>query len=228
MAQRSNKNSFRGVFVTGLFIILPIWVTFWVLQLVVGKIDASLTPLIYQLVRWAGLGAWIEHAWVNYVAPVLSVVLAVMAIYLVGLIGGNVLGRQIFKALESVLLRVPVVRSIYSTARQFLDTFSRPEGQAFSSVVLVEFPRPGSWALGFLTGDTQGEVNARMQEQLVNVFLPTAPNPTSGYVVFVPKRDVVRLDMTVDDALKMIVSGGVLTPPYAASRAPVAQPQSVG
>jgi uncharacterized membrane protein len=212
--KKQSDATFRRRFVTGLFIILPLWVTVWVIRLVFGEIDASVTPLIYRLVRLFGGGDWIDYAWVNYFAPLVSVVLAVLSIYLLGMFGGNVLGKQVLRMLEGLLLRVPVVRGIYATARQFLDTFSRPGGQAFSSVVLIEFPRPGSWALGFLTGETQGEVRARMNQKLCNVFLPTAPNPTSGYVVFVAEREIVRLTMSVDDALKMIVSGGVLSPPY--------------
>lgn len=204
----------RRTFLTGLFIVLPLLITFWVVQFVVYRIDAAVSPLMLQVIRLLGAGQWMEMAWVNYVAPVFSVALAVLLIYMLGLVGGNVLGRQLIKGVEHILLQIPVVRGIYSGTRQFLDTFSNAKGSAFRRAVLVEYPRPGVWSLGFLTNDTEGEVQESTGRDVVCVFIPTTPNPTSGWLAFVPKNDVIQLTMTVDDAFKMIISGGVLSPVY--------------
>jgi uncharacterized membrane protein len=213
--------SFRRTFLTGLLVVLPVFATFWLISLVFGLIDASVTPLLFQTLRWLAPASWRATGWVTYGAPLVSVTLAVAVIYVIGLIGGNVLGRQVLRWLDSMLMHVPVVRSIYSATRQFVDTFSRPAGQSFNGVVLVEFPRDGVWTLGFLTGQTQGEVRERIGRELLNVFVPTTPNPTGGYLLFVPAEKVIRLAMSIDDAFRIIISGGVLTPGHAAA-APVA------
>lgn len=207
----------RRTLLTGFFVVLPLVITYWVIRLIFLQVASSVTPLIYQVVRVVAPGPWMQQAWVDYFAPLVSVILVLTVIYVIGLVGGNVLGRQVLKAVERLLLRVPVVRGIYSATRQFLDTFSRPEGRSFRAVVLVEFPKPKTWALGLLTSETEGEVQARTRRPVVSVFVPTTPNPTSGYLIFVDKDEVIELDMSIDDAFKMIVSGGVLTPPYSSS-----------
>jgi len=189
-----------------------VFVSFWLVTLLFGLINETVTPVLFQVVSWFASSAWVEQAWVNYIAPLVSIVLAVAVIYVIGLVGGNVFGRQLLAWLEAVLLRVPIVRGIYGATRQFIDTFSRQDGRAFSGVVLVEFPRAGTWTLGLVTGSTQGEIYRRIHRDLVNVFVPTTPNPTGGYLIFVPSENVIRLEMSIDDALKMIISGGVLTP----------------
>ena len=211
--------SFRRTFVTGLFIVLPVLVTVWVISLIFGAVDGTVTPVLTEAVRLITPGQWLANAWVKYIAPLVSVLLAVFIIYIIGLVGGNVLGRQVLRWMESILMHIPVVRGIYSATRQFVDTFSRPGGNAFRSVVMVEFPREGTWSLGLVTGEASGEVAARAKSKLITVFVPTSPNPTGGYVLFVPDDKVVRLEMSVDDAMKIIISGGVLTP----ETAPVTQ-----
>lgn len=208
------KKTFRRTFLTGLFIVLPVLITFWVIGLLFSQVDAAITPTILNLIHLLSVGEWTEAAWVNWISPVVSLAVAVVIIWLIGLVGGNVLGRQLLRGLEHLMMQVPVVRSIYSATRQFIDTFSATKGQAFSRVVLVEYPRKGLWTLGLVTNETTGEVQARTAEHVVSVFLPTTPNPTSGWLVFVPEKDVVPLTMSVDDAFKMVVSGGVLSPPY--------------
>ncbi len=228
----AKSRTFRRVFLTGLIVMLPIFISLWVIHLIFSLIDDTVTPLVVDLIRLLGVGRWVESAWVEYLAPVVSVTLSVLVIYLVGLVGGNVLGRQVLQALDKLLMQVPLVRGIYSATRQFLDTFSRARGGAFRRVVLVEYPRPGLWTMGFVTSETEGEVQARTQGHVLNVFLPTTPNPTSGWLVFVQDSEVVDLDMSVDEAIKMVISGGVLTPPHhpkvharagEASRAPAQQ-----
>ena len=160
------------------------------------------------------LESWLEQAWVDYLAPVVSVTLAVVLICLLGLFGGNVLGKQLLRGIDRLLMQVPFVRGIYSATRQFLDTFAKSGSDAFSRVVLVEYPRKGLWTMALVTSETEGEVQIRLEQRVVSVFIPTTPNPTSGWLLFVPEEDVIALEMSVDDAFKMIISGGILTPPY--------------
>ncbi|MBI3180238.1 MAG: DUF502 domain-containing protein [Deltaproteobacteria bacterium] len=210
----AKSRTFRRVFLTGLIVILPIFISLWVIHFIFSLIDDTVTPLVLDLIRLLGLSGWVESAWVEYFAPVVSVMLSVLLIYLVGLVGGNVLGRQVLQFLDKLLMQVPFVRGIYSATRQFLDTFSRARGGAFRRVVLVEYPRQGLWTMGFVTSETKGEVQARTEGKVLNVFLPTTPNPTSGWLIFVREDEVVQLDMSVDEAIKMVISGGVVTPPH--------------
>ena len=203
---------FRRTFVTGLIIVMPVVVTYWLIALIFGAVHNQVTPVLTNIVALVAPGPWLQWAWVNYIAPLVSVLLAVTMVYLIGLVGGNVLGRQLLSWLEGLLLHVPVVRGIYSAARQFVDTFSRSDGKAFRSVVLVEFPREGCWSIGLVTGEPAAVVTQATGKKLVTVFVPTSPNPTGGYVLFVPDDRALRLDMSVDDALKLVISGGVLAP----------------
>ncbi len=205
--------TFRRTFITGLLVVTPLVVTYWLVSLVYRALDNNVTPLIFKLVGL--LGSPVEQGtWLGFVAPVVGIALSIGLIYGLGLVGGNVLGRQILKSVEALILQVPVVRGIYSATRQFIDTFSRPEGRSFHGVVLVQFPHPGVWSLGLVTNETAGEVPHRLGKSVLSVFVPTTPNPTSGYLVFAGKDEVKHLDMSIDDAFKMIVSGGVLTPAF--------------
>ena len=113
---------------------------------------------------------------------------------------------------EKILSKMPVLRNIYSGLKQLFETILTQKSNSFREVVLIEYPRSGIWAMGFLTGDTKGEVNRKTKNQMVNIFLPTTPNPTSGFLLFVPKKDVIRLTMTVEEGIKMIISAGIITP----------------
>ena len=205
------NKSIKRTFVTGVVIILPVLITVWGIGLVFGLLNQNVTPLILHFLKLVTLDQLSEATWVRYVAPVVSVTLSFLFIYLLGLIGGNVLGRQLLGAVDRSLKRIPFVRGIYSSTRQFLETFQSGSG-AFSRVVLVEYPRKEIWTLAFVTSETQGEVQERTRRRVVSVFVPTTPNPTSGFLLFVPEEDVIPLSMSVDDAFKMIISGGVLNP----------------
>ena len=137
------KADFRGTFVTGMIIILPVWITIWVVSLMFGLLNNTVTPIILQFLKLVTLGKLSEATWVQYVAPVVSVTLSVLFIYVLGLIGANVFGRQILNAFDKWLRRIPLVRGIYSATRQFVDTFQSGSG-AYSHVVLIEYPRTGS------------------------------------------------------------------------------------
>jgi len=209
---KTKKTSVKRTLITGLIILTPILVSVWLVRFVFVQIHHSITPALLHLLRLFGVGPWLETTFVNIGAPIFSVALAGLFIYFLGLLGGNVIGRQLLEWFERLLMQIPVVRGIYSATRQFLETFSRENNQAFRKVVLVEYPRKGLWTMALLTNDTRGEVAQTYEEPMVSVFVPTTPNPTSGWLLFVPKKDVVELSMSVDDAFKMIISGGVLTP----------------
>jgi uncharacterized membrane protein len=205
------KATFRRTFITGMLIILPVLVTIWVISLMFSLLDGTVTPTILQVLKLVTLGRLSEATWVRYVAPVVSVTLSVLFIYVLGLIGTNVFGRQILGAVDKWLRRIPLVRGIYSATRQFVDTFQSGSG-AYSHVVLLEYPRAGVWTMAFVTNEAQGEVQKSTGKTLMSVFVPTTPNPTSGFLLFVPEEQLLRLRISVDDAFKMIISGGVLTP----------------
>lgn len=205
------QHNFRRTFVAGLFICLPLFVTLWTIQFILLRIENTLTPLVLQSMRLAGLGDWLKVAWVDYLAPLLSVGLGILAIWAVGLIGGNVIGRQCLRLFEKLVQHVPVVRSIYGATRQFVSTFSQAQGRSFSRVVLVEFPRKDMWTLGFVTNQAPAVVRGATQAKMTSIFLPTTPNPTGGWLLFVADDSLVDVAMSVDDAFKLIISGGVLS-----------------
>jgi uncharacterized membrane protein len=209
MVKKKKKSpTLRRTFLTGLIVLTPVLVTIWVVRLVLQTVTGAVTPTIQALIRVLH----IEQTWVQFIAPLIGLILSALVIYFLGTLAGNVLGRQLISGLERLLMQIPVVRGIYSATRQFLQTFSGDKTKAFSKVVLFEYPRKGLWTMGLLTGETRGEVQNETAPDVVSVFVPTTPNPTSGWLIFVPVEDVKELTMSVDDAFKMIISGGILTP----------------
>lgn len=209
MHQPKKKSpTLRRTFLTGLIVLTPVLVTIWVVRLVLKTVTDAVTPTVQGLIHVLH----IEQDWVQFIAPLIGLILSALVIYFLGALAGNVLGRQLIAGLERLLMQIPVVRGIYSATRQFLQTFSGDKNKAFNKVVLFEYPRKGLWTMGLLTGETRGEVQNETAEDVVSVFVPTTPNPTSGWLIFVPKNDLKELSMSVDDAFKMIISGGILTP----------------
>ncbi|MEM8984719.1 MAG: DUF502 domain-containing protein, partial [Pseudomonadota bacterium] len=154
--------------------------------------------------------------------------LTFVVLLVTGILAANFFGRRLLGAWESLLARIPLIRSVYSGAKQVAETFFADSGQAFKKVMLVEYPRKGVWSLAFQTSSDLQEIQARTPKEVVCVFVPTTPNPTSGFIIMVPREDVIELDMEVDQALKMIISLGVVVPPWQGSPAPasLAPPQS--
>lgn len=194
----------RGYFLAGLLVVAPIGITFWLSWLVLTFIDARVTPLIPH--------AYNPNTYVPFGIPGLGVLVLVLFITFIGVLTRVLLGRWMLRGGEHLLSRMPVVRSLYSATKQIVSTVLAHQSDAFRQVVLFEYPRRGSWAIGFVTGTTVGEVQNVTADDVVNVFLPTTPNPTSGYLLFLPRRELVVLSMTVEEGIKMIISGGILTP----------------
>lgn len=193
----------RSYFVTGLLIWVPLVITLWVLDLIVSTMDQSLQLLPAQLQPQALFG---------FRVPGIGAILTVVVIFLTGLATRNFVGQTLVKFWEGLLERIPIVRSIYSSVKQVSDTVLSPNGQAFRKAMLVQYPRAGVWTIAFQTGSPADEVRAATAQDMVSVYVPTTPNPTSGFFLMVPRSDVVELGMSVDQALKYVVSMGVVAP----------------
>jgi len=201
----------RRTFVRGILLILPLMITFlilgWLFDLVTGLSRPGAERLLVSL--GAPLGT---SPAVGYLIPVISTVITLGVILAVGLVGGNYLGKRAWATFEAFLLRLPIVRWFYGSARQLMDAVTASGRGAFREVVLVEYPRRGVWCLGFVTAPAEGLLEAPGCEDCVYVFIPTTPNPTSGYTIVVPRADAPVLNMTVDEGLKVIFSGGFISP----------------
>ncbi|HTT13747.1 MAG TPA: DUF502 domain-containing protein [Burkholderiaceae bacterium] len=188
---------------TGLLIWVPLAVTLWVLNLIVSEMDQTVRLLP---------AAWQPKQLFGFDIPGLGLLLSAVVVVATGMLARNFIGRQLVLWWENLLSRIPIVRSIYSSVKQVSDTMLSPKGNAFRQAVLVEFPQRGQWAIGLVVG-TPGPVLTRdVGTDMLSVFVPTAPNPTSGYTILVPRGEVKELDITVDDALKFVISLGVVTP----------------
>jgi uncharacterized membrane protein len=199
----------RKYFITGLLILVPLAITVWVLNLIIGTMDQSLLLLPVS---------WRPEALVGFRIPGLGTILTLLIIFLTGLATRNFIGRQVVTLWEGLLTRIPVVKSIYSSVKQVSDTLFSSSGNAFRKAVLVQYPRQGSWTIAFLTGVPGGEVKNHLQGDYISLYVPTTPNPTSGFFLMVPRADTIELDMSVDEALKYIVSMGVVAPEMQADK----------
>ena len=197
----------RRYLVAGILVWLPIGITIFLVRILVGLMDRSLVliPAKYRPEEWLG-----------FAIPGLGIVMTLLVLVVTGLLATNILGRTMVGLWERLLERIPIVRSIYSGAKNFAEVVFSDSGQSFKKVLLVEYPRKGIYSLAFQTATSLGEVQGRTGEEVVCTFVPTTPNPTSGFIIIVPKKDVVELDMDVDEALKMIISLGVVVPHWRA------------
>lgn len=194
----------RRYFVTGLLIWVPLAITVWVLSLIVGTMDQSLRLLPAALHPRSLFGFDIPGA---------GVIVTLLIIVLTGLAAANFIGQRLVIWWERLLARIPVVNSIYNSVKQVSDTLFSSSGNAFRKALLVQYPRQGAWTIAFLTGQPGGDVANHLHGDYVSVYVPTTPNPTSGFFLMLPKADVIELDMSVDEALKYIISMGVVAPP---------------
>lgn len=198
----------------GFLLVLPMVITLWLLRLLFGVIHNNVTPVVLRVLEsWAIVDPQHWHA--RLAAPIVGVILTLLFVYLMGLLAANLVGRRLWAMIERGILRVPVVKSIYGASRQLLDAISMTGAGSFSRVVLVQYPREGLWTLGFVTSEQRTPLVAGPAPEGGNtlfVFLPTTPNPTSGWLVLVGANDVRELDLSVEEGIKLIVSGGLVTP----------------
>ncbi|MGH8686491.1 MAG: DUF502 domain-containing protein [Burkholderiales bacterium] len=193
----------RKYLITGVLIWIPLVITLWVLELIVDTLDQSLLLLPED---------WRTEHFLGFHVPGLGVVLTLVIVFVTGVFATNFFGARLVQLWNAILNRIPVVNSIYSSVKQISDTLFSSNGQAFRKALLVQWPREGTWTIAFLTGVPGGDVVKHLSGDYVSVYVPTTPNPTGGYFVMLPRADVIELDMTVDDALKYIISMGVVSP----------------
>ena len=188
----------RSYFISGLLFWLPIWVTLLALKFLVDLLSNSLLLLPHDYQPDVLLGVHI---------PGIGVIITLLVILITGILVTNYLGRRLVMIGEAIMARIPLVRSIYTGVKQVTQTLFTPNGQSFRKVLLVEFPQPGVWSIAFQTGVVEGEVKSSLNEDyMVSYFIPTTPNPTSGFLMMAPKNKVIELDMSVDQALKFVIS----------------------
>ena len=193
----------KKYFITGLLIWIPLVITIWVLKVIFDALDQSLLLLPIEARTESWLGVHI---------PGLGAVLTILVLFVTGVFATNFFGAQLVQLWHDVLHRIPVVNSIYSSVKQISDTLFSSSGQAFRKALLVQWPHPGMWTIAFLTGTPGGDVVNHLPADCLSVYVPTTPNPTGGYFVIVQRKDVIELDMTVDQALKYVISMGVVPP----------------
>lgn len=193
----------KKYFITGLLVLVPLLITVWVISTLIHTMDQSLLLLPE---------AWHPKKLFGFDVPGLGALLTLVIIFVTGLVATNIFGQQIIVWWEKLLSRVPVVKSIYSSVKQVSDTLFSDSGNAFRKALLVQYPRQGSWTIAFLTGVPGGDVSNHLLGDYVSIYVPTTPNPTSGFFLMVPRADVIELDMSVDQALKYIISMGVVAP----------------
>jgi uncharacterized membrane protein len=193
----------RKYFITGLLVLVPLFITVWVLTTLISTMDSSLLLLPAQ---------WRPEAQFGRAIPGVGALLTLLIIFVTGVIATNFFGKRLILLWEALLGRVPVVKSIYNSVKQVSDTLFSDSGNAFRKALLVQFPREGSWTIAFMTGHPGGDVANHLQGDFVSVYVPTTPNPTGGYFLMLPSKDVIELDMSVDEALKYIISMGVVAP----------------
>lgn len=199
----------RNNFLTGLIICAPLAITIWLTFAFIDWADSWVTPYIPQRYN--------PQYYFDITIPGLGLVIAVLFITVIGFLGKNLIGRSIVNFGESILNRTPLVRTLYKSLKQIFETVLKDQSTSFKKVGLVEFPSPGTWALVFIAAEAQGEVAHRFNElgqEMMAVFLPPTPVPTAGFLMFVPKEKVIVLDMTPEDAAKLLISGGLITPEW--------------
>ncbi len=201
----------RAYFLAGVLVTAPLAITVALATWLIDFVDSRVVPLIPQ--KYNPDFYLKEYLGYEIGLPGLGLIVLIVFITLVGALTAGFLGRIVLRFYEDMLNRMPVIRSVYGATKQILETVLKHQSGAFRQAVLVEYPRRGMWAVAFITGRTEGEVQNLIADDLINVFLPTTPNPTSGFLLFVPKEDLIILDMSVEEAIKMVISAGIVTPP---------------
>lgn len=211
--------SIRNAFITGTIVILPLGVTIFVINLLIDKLGKPASQFFFGNLDVISGSAW------DKALQLLAVLIVFTLITIIGFGSRFVIGRVLLNSFETLLHRVPFINTFYGTVKQIVTTFSKQEKAVFQEVVLLEYPRKKCYVLGFLTSKATGETQAVTGEQIVNIFVPTTPNPTSGFLLMLPETDITRLKMSVADGMKVIISGGAVTPPHTDSPIEIQNPE---
>ena len=196
----------RERFVAGMLIALPVVATFIILEFLINLIDSRVVPMLPPALR--------PETYLDYAVPGFGLIILVLFLTLLGAVATNMLGNYFVNLTDRVLTRVPVVRTVYSVFKQIRDVFQSNTADQYKEIVMVQYPKEGSWALGFVAGPAKGELAHKMGAGFISVFVPTIPNPTSGFLLYVKEEDVIRLDMTIEEGAKLILSGGLVYPDF--------------
>lgn len=206
----SRLASFRNAFVTGLLLLAPIAVTWWVFSKLVEKVGGGFRDIFFFYVP----ETLRNHPSLGIIWDILSTLIVIALVTALGYFSRLFLGRYFGSVGERFIVGIPGIGTVYQTVKQIVDTFSSQNRNLFSKVVLLQFPREGSYAIGFLTNRAQGEPQAKTTEEVWTIFVPTTPNPTSGFLIMLPRSQIIELDMSVGDGMKMVISGGSVIPPW--------------
>jgi len=201
----SHLASLRNAFLSGLLLIAPLAITLWVFSWLIGQIGGSFRPYLFFFVPKGPLDVLLD---------LLATIIVIGLVTALGYTSRYVFGKYFGGVAERIVHGIPGVGAVYHSVKQIVDTFNAKDRHSFNKVVLVEFPHKGAYAIGFLTSECRGEIQAKTSEALVSVFVPTTPNPTGGYIIFVPRHELVELEMSAGDAMKLIISGGTVIPPW--------------
>lgn len=196
----------RARFFAGMVIALPIVVTFAILQFFINYIDQRVVPILPESLR--------PETYLNYAVPGFGVIVLVLLLTILGAITTNLLGRSVVVITDRVLSQIPIVRTVYSSFKQLVDVFANNPTEQFRECVLIQFPRADSWCLGFVAAPARGEVRTHLSEEYIGVFVPTTPNPTSGFIMFVKAENTIKLHMSVEEGARMILSAGLVVPEH--------------
>ncbi len=188
---------------TGIAAIIPVGVTFYILYLIIGMMNNLVTIIPARFHP--------DHL-LPFHLPGLGVIITLILIFTIGLVTKSYLGKKLVSLGEKIVRRIPLVRGIYNALKQVVDAVFSDKGQSFKKAVLIEYPRKGLYSIAFVTGVSRGEIQLKTLQKCVNVFVPTTPNPTSGFFIMVPESDIVNLEMTVEEAFTLIISGGIVSP----------------
>jgi uncharacterized membrane protein len=197
------KTILKNYFLTGLLVILPIFITVYVIWYLIKAMDVVLDYIPDK---------YLPETYIDIYIPGLGLILVVLLILFVGILTRNIAGRKVLQLWDDMVDRIPLARILYSSVKQLLQAFFFQNSNSFQRVALIEYPRRGIYVLGFITGESKGEVQEKTNRKVINVFIPTTPNPTSGFYVLVPEEDLMLLDMSVEDAFKLLISGGLVSP----------------
>lgn len=195
------KHHIRTYFLTGLLIVVPVSISLWFLQVIILWTDQKLTLLPSTLH---------PNTYLPFPIPGLGLILTVISIFLIGVVTTNIIGRTFIQLGEKIVDKIPLVRSIYLLVKQVMETILSQDQESFKKVVLIEYPRKGLYSIAFVTGVARGEIQERTSSKVINVFVPTTPNPTSGFLIMVPEEDAITLEMNVEMAFKLVISGGMV------------------
>jgi uncharacterized membrane protein len=196
------KHLLRTYFLTGLLIVVPVGISAWFLHLIINWTDNKLTllpPVLHP------------NTYLPFPVPGLGLIITLVSVFLIGVITTNFIGKALISLGEKVVDKIPLIRGVYILVKQVMETIFNQDKEGFKRVVLIEYPRKGLYSIAFVTGVARGEVQAKTSDTLVNVFIPTTPNPTSGFLIMVPEEDTISLEMDVEAAFKLVISGGMVT-----------------